>query len=87
MILIKKIDVKNYLASPKRNGFRRHRPAGSLDVAGLSGDTSRRAGSNASRSEEPFSQPFLHGTETPQTKAQPDCGQRVTPSKSKSVRR
>ena len=86
MAHIKKIDVKNYLSSPKRNGFRLHRPTSQPDATGSSGDMSRRADSNASNViEETFNRPPLSGME-PQTKTQPDCGQIVTPAKSKSGR-
>lgn len=86
MTLIKKIDVKNYLSSPKRNGFRSHRPTSQPNATVLSNDASGPADSNANNVEGTFNQPSSSGMETLQTKTLRDCGQIVTAAKSKSAR-
>ena len=86
MTLIKKIDVKNYLSYPKRNGFRLHRPASQPDATGFSGETGS-TDSNASHIVEATSnQSSSSGTDTPRTKTQPASGPIAVPAKLKSAR-
>lgn len=87
MPLIKKIDVKNYLSSPKRNGFRPYPPESPRDAPESAVDTSGRANSNANKAiEETSNQHSLSGTETLQTKTQSNRSQTVSSGESKSVR-
>lgn len=87
MALIKKNDVKNYLAVRKRNGFRPYRPASQLDATGVSGKPFADADSKTTEaSENTFSQPVPSDVESPNNKTRTDSGQVAKPEASKGAR-
>lgn len=86
MVHIKKVDVKNYLASRKRNGFRPYRPASRPDGARIQGETSAGADSIAAEViENTFSRPSSSALEMRPSETKADSGEIVTPAKSKSA--
>lgn len=59
MALIKKIDVKTYLSSRKRNGFRPYRQISQPDATGFSGEPSACVDSNTQKMiEETLKRPY-----------------------------
>ncbi len=83
MTLIKTVDVKNYLSSPRRNGFRLHRPATQPDATGFSGQPSGRADFDARNTvEATANRSSSSAMDAPQTTA---CGPPADPATRKSA--
>lgn len=86
MAHIKKVDVKNYLASRKRNGFRPYRPANHPARAGARGESSAGANSVATEViEKTFSQLTSSGLEMQANETRTDSGEIAIPAKSKGA--
>lgn len=87
MVLIKKVDVENYLASRKRKGFRPYRPPSQPDATGVSGKPFAGADSSAPKAvANALNQPSSSVVEAPQNKPRTDSDQVAILTKSKGAR-